>query len=177
MDIPAVSYVDIAEHGNKQLFGTLKWECRRTRFGFQEDFMAVTTRFTGTCPISTDIIAACGEVVEQPITLSENALTVLGARYLKKNESGEVVEEPEDMFHRVAGVIAGAEDLFGEGARQPVVETLFYNMMASGEFLPNSPTLMNAGRDLGAAIRLLRPSCRGLYGVYIPVGQGCGAYP
>ena len=46
-------------------------------------------------------------------------------------------------------MIAGAEDLFGEGARQPVVETLFYNMMASGEFLPNSPTLMNAGRDLG----------------------------
>ncbi|MFC1490620.1 adenosylcobalamin-dependent ribonucleoside-diphosphate reductase [Candidatus Latescibacterota bacterium] len=83
------------------------------------------------------------------IALTENALTILRARYLKKDMRGNVLEEPHDMFMRVAQVIAGAEDLFGGSVLTGRVETLFYNMMVTGEFLPNSPTLMNAGRDLG----------------------------
>ncbi|MCE5249765.1 vitamin B12-dependent ribonucleotide reductase [bacterium] len=99
---------------------------------------------------STEIIEKTpGDTGEQPIVLSENALTVLQARYLKKNETGAVVEEPHEMFRRVAKVIAGAEDLYDASSVTGRLETLFYNMMAAGEFLPNSPTLMNAGRELG----------------------------
>ena len=53
------------------------------------------------------------------------------------------------MFMRVSQVIAGAEDLLGRSDLTERVQTLFYNMMVTGEFLPNSPTLMNAGRELG----------------------------
>ena len=101
-------------------------------------------------PSSTEQIERTGETVEElPIAFTENALIVLEARYLKKDETGAPVETPEDMFRRVSKVIAGAEDLFGNGGKTERVETLFYNMMAAGEFLPNSPTLMNAGRELG----------------------------
>jgi len=75
--------------------------------------------------------------------LSENALTVLERRYLKKDESGNCIEQPADMFKRVAKFIASTEEV------PKVYEKAFYNMMASCEFLPNSPTLMNAGRELG----------------------------
>jgi ribonucleoside-diphosphate reductase alpha chain len=85
----------------------------------------------------------------EKIAISGNALTILKARYLKKDAQGNVAEEPHDMFMRVAQVIAGAEDLFGRSDVTERVQTLFYNMMVTGEFLPNSPTLMNAGRDLG----------------------------
>ena len=86
---------------------------------------------------------------DQRVSLSENALTVLRARYLKKNDDGTPSEEPCDMFSRVADIVAGAEDRFGapEAARPLAVQ--FYNMMARGEFMPNSPTLMNAGREIG----------------------------
>ncbi|HUH12493.1 MAG TPA: vitamin B12-dependent ribonucleotide reductase [Longimicrobiales bacterium] len=82
--------------------------------------------------------------------LSDNARTVLARRYLKKNERGEPVEEPENMFWRVARVIAGEDAKFG--ASDGAVETLareFYRLMATRIFEPNSPTLMNAGRPLG----------------------------
>ncbi|MDP2983247.1 MAG: vitamin B12-dependent ribonucleotide reductase [Candidatus Latescibacter sp.] len=99
---------------------------------------------------STDIIcAAGGRIALEPVRLSENALTVLCARYLKKNDNGEVVEEPQDMFLRVAKVVAGAEELLGTGELACDSEVLFHNLMVSGEFMPNSPTLMNAGRELG----------------------------
>jgi len=83
------------------------------------------------------------------INLSKNALKVLNARYLKKDDQGKPIESPHDMFIRVARVVSGAEDLFGRVDITERIETIFYNMMATGDFLPNSPTLMNAGRELG----------------------------
>jgi len=85
-----------------------------------------------------------------PAQLAENARIVLGKRYLKKDEDGSPTEEPETMFWRVARVIAEADRAYGasdaaieEAARQ------FYDLMTTGRFEPNSPTLMNAGRPLG----------------------------
>ena len=83
-------------------------------------------------------------------TLTENARIVLGLRYLKKNEEGEPVEEPETMFWRVARVIA--EEDRRHGATDAAIDEVarqFYDLMATGTFEPNSPTLMNAGRPLG----------------------------
>ncbi len=85
-----------------------------------------------------------------PAQLTENARIVLAKRYLKKNEQGEPVEEPETMFWRVARVIADADAAYG--ASDAAVEELarqFYELMTTGTFEPNSPTLMNAGRPLG----------------------------
>ncbi|TVP42181.1 MAG: vitamin B12-dependent ribonucleotide reductase [Gemmatimonadales bacterium] len=82
--------------------------------------------------------------------LSDNARIVLAKRYLKKNEEGEPVEEPETMFWRVARVIA--EEDRQHGASDAAIEELarhFYDLMSRGKFEPNSPTLMNAGRPLG----------------------------
>jgi ribonucleoside-diphosphate reductase alpha chain len=81
--------------------------------------------------------------------LSKNALTVLEKRYLKKAD-GEVVETPEDMLHRVANNIASVEKtVYGKSdAETAKVEREFYAMMDSLDFVPNSPTLMNAGREL-----------------------------
>ncbi len=82
--------------------------------------------------------------------LSENALTVLRRRYLKKNENGDPVESPRDMFWRVARVIAEPDAMYGADSRETDGTAMrFYEMMATGKFEPNSPTLMNAGRPLG----------------------------
>jgi len=78
---------------------------------------------------------------------TENALTVLKKRYLKRDPHGEVVESPEELFHRVAKNIAQA-DLSYNGKQITHVEEAFFSLMASLDFLPNSPTLMNAGREL-----------------------------
>ncbi|HWQ75996.1 MAG TPA: vitamin B12-dependent ribonucleotide reductase [Syntrophomonas sp.] len=82
--------------------------------------------------------------------LSTTARTILEKRYLIKDEEQMALETPEDMFYRVARVIAGAEQRYGKTAEE--IEALtreFYDMMITLEFMPNSPTLMNAGRDLG----------------------------
>lgn len=81
--------------------------------------------------------------------LSENALTVLEKRYLKRDLNGHLMETPEDMFRRVADTIAEAEKKFDANADISAISDKFYSIMAGLEFLPNSPTLMNAGRDLG----------------------------
>ncbi|HBQ21779.1 MAG TPA: adenosylcobalamin-dependent ribonucleoside-diphosphate reductase [Deltaproteobacteria bacterium] len=73
------------------------------------------------------------------VTLTENARIVLEKRYLKKNEKGEVIETPEQLFERVARAIADNHE----------IEEKFYHMLSQLEFLPNSPTLMNAGTELG----------------------------
>ncbi|MCY3944449.1 MAG: adenosylcobalamin-dependent ribonucleoside-diphosphate reductase, partial [Gemmatimonadetes bacterium] len=82
--------------------------------------------------------------------ISQNARVVLGRRYLKKDESGTPIEEPEAMFWRIARVVA--EEDRRHGASEAELEELardFYDLMATGHFEPNSPTLMNAGRPLG----------------------------
>src|SRR5687767_3467654 len=85
-----------------------------------------------------------------PVTLSQNARTVLEKRYLVKNEKGQPTEQPEDLFWRVATVVADADRRYGasEGAVLKVAEE-FYALMTQRRFVPNSPTLMNAGRPLG----------------------------
>jgi ribonucleoside-diphosphate reductase alpha chain len=79
--------------------------------------------------------------------LTENALKVLRARYLLKNESGEVVESPSQMFRRVAHCVAEAEKEYHEDAIY--WEEQFYELMSSLKFLPNSPAIMNAGKAAG----------------------------
>ncbi|HQJ09808.1 MAG TPA: ribonucleotide reductase N-terminal alpha domain-containing protein, partial [Deltaproteobacteria bacterium] len=81
--------------------------------------------------------------------LSENALKILEARYLKKDEQGNLAETPEEMFRRVAHHVASAEKVFDWNSKSARYEEIFFELMASLTFLPNSPTLMNAGRELG----------------------------
>jgi len=80
------------------------------------------------------------------LSLSENSLKILERRYLAKNEKRELIETPEEMFRRVASNIASAEALYGGDVER--IEQEFYDIMTSFKFLPNSPTLMNAGREL-----------------------------
>src|SRR5215216_1303793 len=84
------------------------------------------------------------------VELSQNARTVLEKRYLVKDKSGKPTERPEDMFWRVATVVAEADRRYGaaEGGVQALAEE-FYALMTQRRFEPNSPTLMNAGRPLG----------------------------
>jgi ribonucleoside-diphosphate reductase alpha chain len=81
--------------------------------------------------------------------LSKNATTVLERRYLRKDPTGHVIETAADMFRRVAIAIAHADQKFNEDADTSTLADRFYDAMAGLEFLPNSPTLMNAGRELG----------------------------
>jgi ribonucleoside-diphosphate reductase alpha chain len=82
--------------------------------------------------------------------LSPNSLTVLQKRYLKKDEEGNVIETPEALFRRVARHVASADAIYGKAEVEVKrVEEEFYELMTSLAFLPNSPTLMNAGRRLG----------------------------
>ena len=83
------------------------------------------------------------------IKLSDNALRVLERRYLKKDENGNVIETPQELFRRVAKHIASAEAIYNPEADVSFYEEAFYQLMENLEFLPNSPTLMNAGRELG----------------------------
>jgi ribonucleoside-diphosphate reductase alpha chain len=87
--------------------------------------------------------------IKNGLKLSENAKNVLNRRYLKKDNKGRVVETAERMFKRVARHIAKAEKNYGSDADVEKMENIFYNMMTELKFLPNSPTLMNAGRRLG----------------------------
>ncbi|MDI9515189.1 MAG: vitamin B12-dependent ribonucleotide reductase [Bacillota bacterium] len=81
--------------------------------------------------------------------LTDNAIKVLEKRYLARDEEGNLCETPEDMFRRVAVTVASADKKRLPGKELKKLEEEFYNMMVSLEFLPNSPTLMNAGRPLG----------------------------
>jgi len=85
-----------------------------------------------------------------PLELTPNALTVLEKRYLIKDDRGKPSEQPEALFWRVATTIAAPDAAYGAsaGAVQAVAEE-FYRVMAERKWMPNSPTLMNAGRPLG----------------------------
>jgi len=89
------------------------------------------------------------EALPDPV-LTENAKTVLPKRYLKKDEEGNAIERPKDMFWRVARFIASQDARYG-ASEEKVLERAreFYELMRTGQFEPNSPTLMNAGRPLG----------------------------
>jgi len=83
------------------------------------------------------------------LELSDNALTVLERRYLSKDEKGQVTETPEGMFRRVAKAIASADKLYNRKEEEIAsLEESFYRIMAALEFMPNSPCLMNAGKEL-----------------------------
>ena len=82
--------------------------------------------------------------------LTKNAITVLEKRYLRKDDEGKPIETPEGMFHRVADAIVQNETTYKKSKSEITkLEAEFYRMMSELEFLPNSPTLMNAGRELG----------------------------
>jgi len=81
--------------------------------------------------------------------LSQNAITILEARYLMKNDKGKIIEKPDELFMRVATTIAQAEAVWGTDTDVEEWTNVFYSMMSSLEFLPNSPTLMNAGTGAG----------------------------
>jgi ribonucleoside-diphosphate reductase alpha chain len=83
------------------------------------------------------------------IKLSDNALRVLERRYLAKDGEGNVIETPQELFWRVARCIASAELHYDDKADVSFWEKAFYQLTANLDFLPNSPTLMNAGHELG----------------------------
>ncbi len=86
---------------------------------------------------------------ESTIELTTNAQRVLEKRYLRKDSQGKIIETPEGMFRRVAEALAAAELLYDPEADLAAKEDEFYRVMANLEFLPNSPTLLNAGRNNG----------------------------
>ena len=88
--------------------------------------------------------------LDESLTLSENAIKVLEKRYLKRDKDGNCVEKPADMFRRVADAIAAGDLKYGASADDvKKLSDRFYTAITHRYFMPNSPTLMNAGRELG----------------------------
>ncbi len=88
--------------------------------------------------------------VADDLKLPLNSVQVLERRYLLKDEKGKIIETPSQLFRRVANYIASNEKKYGADEKTVEhYEEAFYQIMTSFEFLPNSPTLMNAGTELG----------------------------
>jgi|YNPNPStandDraft_1061719.scaffolds.fasta_scaffold00001_56 ribonucleoside-diphosphate reductase alpha chain len=87
--------------------------------------------------------------VEDDLKLSVNAAGVLKRRYLLKDDKGDVIETPSQMFRRVADAIASPDAIYDSSADLSAISDEFYSAMTSLQFLPNSPTLMNAGTEIG----------------------------
>ncbi len=85
--------------------------------------------------------------VADDLKLSVNAVEVLKKRYLRRDESGNIIETPREMFERVAATVSAVEKRYGGDVEKTKIS--FLSMMTSLNFLPNSPTLMNAGLPLG----------------------------
>ena len=84
------------------------------------------------------------------VSVTENALAVLKSRYLKRSNDSATVETPSDLYWRVARSVASADQLYGYDEKEIEQEARqFFDLMAKGIFMPNSPTLMNAGRSEG----------------------------
>jgi ribonucleoside-diphosphate reductase alpha chain len=126
----------------------LKMELRTITLPLLEEIVdakLIEYGLTKTCPIKLE-----GSLfLKEELSLSENAKMVLRKRYLKKDGTGKVIETPDQMFRRVAHHIALAEKNYGDAGQVEKVEDNFYRMMTEFKFLPNSPTLMNAGQRLG----------------------------
>ncbi|TAK01572.1 MAG: vitamin B12-dependent ribonucleotide reductase [Candidatus Manganitrophaceae bacterium] len=86
--------------------------------------------------------------IKDHTSLSQNAITVLEKRYLKRDPEGRLIETPDEMFRRVANNIAEADRRYQSASQAAETAETFYHLLSSLEFLPNSPTLMNAGREL-----------------------------
>ena len=85
-----------------------------------------------------------------PAVISDNARVVLDKRYLQKNDAGDIIEDPQEMFRRVAKALAAPEFKYEKTPDEvAAIEESFFQMMASLEYLPNSPTMMNAGTGAG----------------------------
>lgn len=94
------------------------------------------------------------DVIKMPanlpdVTLNPNAEVVLNKRYLRKGLDGKPIETPKEMFWRVASGIAAMEKNYTSSWEPVDLAKTFYTMMIENDFLPNSPTLMNAGTELG----------------------------
>ncbi len=100
----------------------------------------------------------------KPVVTS-NSLTVLEKRYLRKDIEGKVSEKPEELFWRVAENIAQADKNYDANADVEMAAQEFYVAMATMDFLPNSPTLMNAGRPLQQLSCVFCPANRRLHGL------------
>jgi ribonucleoside-diphosphate reductase alpha chain len=87
--------------------------------------------------------------LKDDLKLPVNTVEVLKRRYLLKDEKQNIVETPSELFRRVASHVAKAEDQFKSRYSKEDIEETFYLMMRNLEFMPNSPTLMNAGTSLG----------------------------
>lgn len=88
--------------------------------------------------------------ISDDLKLPINSLIILSARYLLKNENGKIIETPKQLFERVSNSIAGVEKKYGKEDKQIMeISREFYSAMTSFKFMPNSPTLMNAGTKLG----------------------------
>ena len=105
-----------------------------------------------------------------PIELSQNALTVLQRRYLHRDPQGRLMETPEGMFRRVAKCIANVDREYGDRDAEAEEEE-FYAAMTSLAFLPNSPTLMNAGTQIASVGRLFRAAGGGFHRGHFRCGE------
>ncbi|MFL2665033.1 MAG: vitamin B12-dependent ribonucleotide reductase [Dehalococcoidia bacterium] len=105
----------------------------------------------------------------QPAEISENANVVLEKRYLQKNSNGDIIETPNEMFKRVAKALVQPEKNYEKSDDEMKnIENDFYELMASLKYLPNSPTLMNAGTGAGTLsacfVLPLKDSMKGIMG-------------
>ncbi len=121
----------------------LQMKCNARKEGMNE----ISVQLNGDAPEEMSKRSGSGHrSASASAELSDNARVILEKRYLQKDEQGRPVEEPEELFHRVARSIAGGE--FTEESREQW-EGRFYNLTSSLDFLPNSPTLVNAGTGRG----------------------------
>ncbi len=133
---------------NEQLFSNFAQHAGETQ---TQDTTAITVTLENSNKetVAFELSPQFAEIFAKKIRLSVSAKTVLEKRYLKKDDTGKVIEQPEDLFRRVAFAIAEAEKKFDTNADTEAYAAKFYEMMIDRDFMPNSPTLMNAGRHIG----------------------------
>jgi Ribonucleotide reductase, all-alpha domain len=112
------------------------------------------------------------------VALSPNALRMLEARYLLRDGAREVIETPGELFARVARAVAQGELAHGSAREAAEWEAIFHDLLTSLDFLPNSPTLMNAGTPLGQLIAcFVLPGGGGHDGVHLRRPSSDGIAP